>query len=464
VQRALRKLRELAYVFEDDGFRAPDLTLVAEHISRTGIIEMAYQSEPQSLIWVPVTDGTLLCLTYDRDQKVVGWSRHVIGGVSDAGTTQAKVESVAVIPNTAGTADELYMVVQRYINGTTRRYIEYLKPHWEETLDHEDAFFVDSGLSLDSPLTITAATAADPCVITSATHGVDDGDDIRINDVLGMTELNEIAYIAGETTTNTLELFSNTKQNTMISAATAANPVVITAAAHGLSDGDEIGIFNVLGMVELNGNGYTVANKTTDTFELSGINGTGYTAYTSDGDIRAAINSTTFTTYVSGGVMRERATVISGLDHLEGQTVKILAEGATHGDKTVSSGSITLSRSAAKVHVGLAYTSDIETLRFDVGARDGTSQGKFTRFHRVIVRFLSTLGGFMGPDTSNLDELVLREGGDAMDTAVPLFTGDHEIEWDGEYSSDSHFFYRQTQPLPVTIEAIMPQMETQDRS
>jgi hypothetical protein len=70
----------------------------------------------------------------------------------------------------------------------------------------------------------------------------------------------------------------------------------------------------------------------------------------------------------------------------------------------------------------------------------------------------------MGPDTSNLDELVLREGGDAMDTAVPLFTGDHEIEWDGEYSSDSHFFYRQTQPLPVTIEAIMPQMETQDRS
>ena len=159
VQRALRKVRELAYVFEDDGFRAPDLTLVSEHISRSGIVEMTYQTEPQSLLWCTLTDGTLICLTYERDQKVVGWSRHVLGGQSDAGTAQTKVESVAVIPNTNGTADELYIVVQRYINGATRRYIEYLKPHWEESNDPEDAFFVDCGLSLDVPLTITAATA-----------------------------------------------------------------------------------------------------------------------------------------------------------------------------------------------------------------------------------------------------------------------------------------------------------------
>jgi hypothetical protein len=464
VQRALRKVRELAYVFEDDGFRAPDLTLVSEHISRSGIVEMTYQTEPQSLLWCTLTDGTLICLTYERDQKVVGWSRHVLGGQSDAGTAQTKVESVAVIPNTNGTADELYIVVQRYINGATRRYIEYLKPHWEESNDPEDAFFVDCGLSLDVPLTITAATAADPCVITSASHGVDGGDDVRITFVKGMTELNGVAYIAGETATNTLELFSNTKQNTTISAATAANPPVITAAAHGLSDGDEIGIFGVVGMTELNGKGFTVANKTSDTFQLSGITGAGYTSYTSGGDLRHAINSTAFTTYVSGGELRERATVLSGLDHLEGEVVKVLTEGSTHADKTVTSGAITLDRSSAITHVGLAYTSDFETLRQDAGARDGTSQGKFIRFHRVIIRFLQTLGGFMGPDTDNLDRLVLREGGDPMDTAVPLFTGDHELEWDGELSTDEHFFYRQTDPLPVTIEAIMPQMETQDRS
>ena len=463
VQRALRKLRELAYVFEDDGFRAPDLTLVAEHISRTGMIEMAYQAEPQSLLWIPLTDGTLICLTYERDQKVVGWSRHIIGGKSDAGTTQAKVESVAVIPNTNGTADELYMIVQRYIDGATRRYIEYLKPHWEETNDQEDAFFVDSGLSLDVSLTITNITQADPAVVTSSSHGVSDGDDIRISGVSGMTEVNKVTYVAGEVTTNTLELFSNTKVSATISGATRANPVVITAASHGLSNSDQIGIFDVTGMVELNGNGYTVANVTANTFELSGINGTGYTAYTSGGDIRHAISSSAFTAYVSGGVARERATSVSGLDHLEGESVLILAEGATHATKTVSSGAVTLDRPSSKVHIGLSYTSDFQMLRLDVGAQDGTSQGKFVRFHRVIFRFLQMLGGFIGPDTDNLDEIVLREGGDPMDTPVPLFTGDYEIEWDGAYDGDNHIFYRQTQPLPVTIEAVMPQMHTQDR-
>ena len=369
-----------------------------------------------------------------------------------------------MIPSADGSSDELWLITQRYINGVTRRYVEYMKPGWEETRDPEDAFFMDSGLSLDVALVVTAATKADPCVITSAAHGVDDGDDIRITGVKGMTELNGTAYIAGEVATNTLELFSNTKANTTISGATAANPVVITAPAHGLTNADEVGIFGVGGMVELNGNGYTVANKTDDTFELSGIDGTGFTAFTSAGDIRAAVNSTAFTTYVSSGEVRERSTVISGLDHLEGQTVQILAEGSTHSNKTVTSGAVTLDRSSAIVHVGLPYVSDFETLRFDIGAADGTSQGKFVRWHRIIVRFLQTLGGFMGPDTSNLDLLVLREGGDPMDTAVPLFTGDFELDWDGEYSNDEHFFYRQTDPLPVIIEAIMPQGVTQDRS
>ena len=462
-QKALRKIRELAYVFEDDGFRAPDLTLISEHITQTGVVDMAYQAEPQSLIWTVLTDGTLVCLTYERDQKVVGWSRHVVGGFSDAGTTQAKVESVAVIPNSTGTADELYMVVQRYVNGASVRYIEYMKPHWQTTNDHEDAFFVDSGLSLDAPLTITGITKADPAVVTIASHTFTDGDDIKINDVNGMSEVNDVAYVIGEGATNTFELFSNSKISATISAATQANPVVITATAHGLADGDEIGIFGVAGMVELNGNGYTVANKTDDTFELSGINGTGFTAYTSAGDIRHAVDSSAFTDYVSGGVARERATSVSGLDHLEGQTVQILAEGAAHADATVSSGAVTLTRAAAKVHVGLGYTSDFQTLRFDTGATDGTAQGKFNRFHRLIIRFLDTLGGFVGPDTDNLDQLVFREGGDPMDTAVPFYTGDVEIEWDGEYYSDNHFFYRQTQPLPVTILSVMPHMHTQDR-
>jgi hypothetical protein len=461
-QKALRKLRELAYVFEDDGFRAPDLTLISEHITRTGVVDMAYQSEPQSLIWVVLTDGTLVCLTYDRDQKVVGWSRHVVGGVSDAGSTQAKVESVAVIPNAEGTADELYAVVQRHIDGASVRYIEYLKPLWDGINDQEDAFFVDSGLSLDTPLTISGITKADPCVVTATGHGFADGEQVRITDVVGMTEVNKIAFYVGEKQTNDFELFSNTKQTTTITAVTKANPGSVAAVGHGLTTGDEIAFFNVGGMTELNGNGYTVTVVDVDNFTI-GVDSSAFTTFTSGGDIRHAINSTAYTTYVSAGKARERVTTISGLTHLEGQTIQILAEGAAHADKTVVSGAVTLDRAASKVHAGLAYVSDFEMLRLDVGAQDGTSQGKFNRFHRVIIRFLTTLGGFYGPDTDSLDQISFREGGDPMDTAVPLFTGDLELEWDGAYDSDNHIFYRQTQPLPVIIQAVMPQMITQDR-
>tara|TARA_R110000744_G_scaffold40623_1_gene92177 strand:- start:1308 stop:4067 length:2760 start_codon:yes stop_codon:yes gene_type:complete len=466
LQRAKRKIRELAYIFEDDGFRALDTTLVAEHITRTGVVDMAYQAEPQSLAWTVLADGTLNSLTYERDQKVIGWARHIMGGVSDAGTTQAKVESVAVIPNTAGDADELYMIVRRHINGATRRYIEYLKPHWEETKDQEDAFFVDSGLSLDVPLTITSITSADPAVVTSASHGIPDGSEVRLTDVVGMTEVNKISYKTGQSATNTFELFLNGKISPAISGATAANPVVITAVAHGLENTDEILIVNVAGMTELNGKGFTVANKTANTFQLSGINGSGYTSYTSGGDIHHAVDATvtaSYTAYVSGGKARIRTTAISGLDHLEGQVVSILAEGSAHAPKTVSSGAITLDRKASKVHVGKSYNSDFEMLRLDAGAKDGTAQGKLNRIHRVIIRFLQTLGGSAGPDVDNLSVISFREGGDRMDTAVSLFNGDVEIEWDGAYSSDNHIFYRQAQPLPVTIEAVMPQLSTQDR-
>lgn len=68
-----------------------------------------------------------------------------------------------------------------------------------------------------------------------------------------------------------------------ITGATQANPVVVTATGHPFVNGDKVSISGVVGMTQLNGNVYTVANKATNTFELSGINGTGFTAYTSGG-------------------------------------------------------------------------------------------------------------------------------------------------------------------------------------
>ena len=68
-----------------------------------------------------------------------------------------------------------------------------------------------------------------------------------------------------------------------ITGATAANPVVLTVTANTFSNGDKISVSGVLGMTQLNGNVYTVANKATNSVELQGVNGTGYTPYTSGG-------------------------------------------------------------------------------------------------------------------------------------------------------------------------------------
>ena len=79
---------------------------------------------------------------------------------------------------------------------------------------------------------------------------------------------------------------------TTITAATQANPVVVTAAGHGLENGDEVSIQDAGGMTELNGNIYTVANKTDDTIELSGVDGTGFTAFTSGGSVGPIVSFT----------------------------------------------------------------------------------------------------------------------------------------------------------------------------
>lgn len=122
LQRANRKLREYVYQFETDAYTAPDLAILSEHITESGVVDMAYQQEPDSVVWMVRSDGVLLGMTYERAQDVVGWHRHIVGG------TDAKVESVSVIPNTTGSRDDLWAVVQRTINGQSVRYIEFLTP------------------------------------------------------------------------------------------------------------------------------------------------------------------------------------------------------------------------------------------------------------------------------------------------------------------------------------------------
>ena len=153
---------------------------------------------------------------------------------------------------------------------------------------------------------------------------------------------------------------------------------------------------------------------------------------------------------------------IAGLNHLEGEVVSVLADGSTHPDKTVSGGAISLDRSASKVHVGFGFRSTVETLRLEAGAEDGVAQGKIKRIHGVTARFFNTVGAEIGSSVTNLDRLPFRDSSMAMDEAVPLFNGDKEISFPSGYDNDAKVVIRQSQPLPMTVLAIMRRSNTFD--
>jgi hypothetical protein len=155
-------------------------------------------------------------------------------------------------------------------------------------------------------------------------------------------------------------------------------------------------------------------------------------------------------------------TSLSGLDHLEGQTVSILANGSTHPDKVVSSGAITLDRSVTKATVGLKYTSALQTMRIESGSADGSAQGKVKRIQEITTRFFQTVGAELGSSSTSTDLIPFRDSSMAMDTAVELFTGDKQIEFNADYETDGFIYIQQQQPLPMTITAMYPQLNTYD--
>ena len=202
VQRDLRTIRELSYDFAGDSFVSLDMTLLSEHITESGIHDLDYQESPDNILWLVRDDGQIATLTRQIDQQIIGWSRQILGGSYLGG--DAVVESVATIPYRE--EDEVWLVVKRTIGGTTKRYVEYLKP-FRMPEEQEDCFYVDSGLTLDVPIALTAITKAAVGQVTLPVgHGLANGNVIRITGVEGMTEVNKHYYIVSAAAATTIEL------------------------------------------------------------------------------------------------------------------------------------------------------------------------------------------------------------------------------------------------------------------
>jgi hypothetical protein len=374
LQRAKRKIRELAYNFDVDGYVAPDLTILAEHITEGGIIEMAYQEEPLAIIWCVRNDGELIALTYQREQEVVAWHRHVFGGAFGSG--KAVCESVAVIP-TEDSEYELYMIIKRTINGSTTRYVEYLNTFDFDQTDNTSFNFLDSQLNYSGATSTLNGDISNSATTVTVTSGTD---------------------------------------------------------------------FTSSGKIKIGGEIITYTGKSTNDLTgcTRGTEGTSAAAHTSGVTVKQVVNA------------------VSGLNHLEGQTVSILSDGATHPDKTVSSNTVTLDRFSNSVKIGLSYTSILKTMRIDAGAQNGTSQAKTKRIYEVTARLFESVGVEIGPDLDNMERVPFRTSADPMDQGIPPFTGDKEVEFRGNYDTDGFMIVRQTQPLPLTILSLYPRLVTND--
>lgn len=132
-----RTVREYQYSFDNDSFIAKDMTILAEHITESGIVQMSYQQSPYGVLWAVRDDGEMACFTRQLEEQVQAWSRI---------TTDGYFESVATIPN--GEEDEVWVVVRREVGGEVVRYIEYFKPFKPDD-ELEDSFYLDSGLTYE---------------------------------------------------------------------------------------------------------------------------------------------------------------------------------------------------------------------------------------------------------------------------------------------------------------------------
>ena len=371
-------VREIAYDFASDKFSGMDLTVLARHLfDYNDVIDWAFAPSPYSTIWCVRDDGICLVLTYKKEQEVYAWTR---------ATTYGKYKSVTVVRE--GDHDVVYFAVERVISGVTKVFIERLDERMFQELP--DAFCVDAGLTLDAPIAITGATAANPVVITAVGHGLSNGNTVDITGI-----------------------FEKTTENTQ----------------------------RIRLSQDYNGYGFTVASATANTFALY-----------NEG---AAYDGSDFAAFSSSGEVRKAVTTVSGLWHLEGETVVAAANGYAYTGLTVTNGSVTIPIAASRVHVGLSYTCQITTLPIATYTNGASSLGATKNISSLTVQLERTMGMWTGPSEDLMRE---TKFGMPANYGQPLTMSDEEVTvtLKGNWSKERKVVVQQRAPLPMTILALAP--------
>jgi len=440
-----RRILELRFDIQSDSWVPRDMNVLYPEITQSGIVEMAYQKEPDNIIWTVLSNGRLLGMTYDREQNVYGWHRHPIAG------TNSKVKSAQVITSPDASVNDVWVIVERLITSAsianyqlledgsfllledgfkilsetsvsganTRKYVEYFAEGFEQNDDIEGAVYLDTSLEFDGAVAeallpgsgaIVRGATNVPFTVTSLFELTTEADDFLLTEANEFIAMNDDVFVAGDV-------------------------------------GREIRV-----------------RYFDESIEQWRTSRALITSYVNEGEVRCTILSPFQTeNEIPANGWRMTSTVIKGLWHLEGQTVSALADGAEVENLIVSNGSITLPVAAARAQIGLPYTSTLATQRIDAGATDGTAQGKTKRYHQIVMRLYASLGGKVGPDATNTDYILYRSLSDYMDETPPILTGDTDkFPYPGGYETDGRIWVLADQPLPLTVVAMYPRLRTED--
>jgi len=401
VQRGGRILNRFSYSMLADDYKAASLSTFSDEITAGGLKQLAVQQGTTDFIWSVTEDGKLLGMTVKTEEDVSAWhGPHYMGG------TGVKVLSVCGEPQ-SDNLDSLWVVVERTVNSLTRRYVEYIAA--EDLLPERDDYY-------------TGVQAADKLKHRKLQYEAAK-QLIRVDSALTLDQAQAMAITPGAKT---------------------GTSITFTAASDVFAASD-VGRYIVKKYVTGDESGYALI--------------TGYTSATvvtctiiDDFDSTDAIAASNW--YLT-------ATTITGLDHLEGETVRVQIDGADGGEEVVTDGTITIDAPGTVVHVGLAYTGRIQTMPLNIGALVGTSQGKTTTVNRLGLLIRNTMGVKFGSRLYDLEQTVLREDGFiTIGTDQLLETDEKFLSLPDGYERRKYVHIVQDAPFPCTIQGIVPYVDT----
>lgn len=396
-QRNGKTIRSFEYNALQDGYTSPDRTLLADHILKSKAKDMAFSASNPPITWIVRNDGIMVGLTFDPAQQIVAWHPH---------DTQGKYLSVSVIPE-ADEDDEVWYVVERTINGVTKRFVEYFPNNIDLPIP-EDYFTGTQNQTSDMTLWEDEFWDAQRRQVHADSALVYDGSELA---TVGLT----FSALTGE-------------------------GITCTASA---------GYFNA-GMV----NRYIQTPRGV-IFKITGYTST--TVVTGDilyGPLEAL-------TFASGGWYM-CASTIQGINHLNGMEVVIWADGGTVDPQTVTAGTITLDAPAGYVVIGLAYNGIGKTQSLEGGAAVGRSQGKPRTVSKAAVRFRNSLGTKFGKSLYKLEESQWRVSGERAGRAPRLYDGTMPIQISDDWSEDKNIYWLHNDPCPSNIQLLTLWTTTND--